>query len=140
MGTGIYLDDVDAALERLDAQQLRTIRTTMWSIAAIAILSVLLVDSSTLALNIRAVRVAGAKLKTLATRVVASQEEERARLEAVAHFEAVAAAGSAARRAASTRRLSAPARHLARPLPHSTRYCSRSPRACPTNTSRARSR
>ncbi len=80
MGTGIYLDDVDAALAKLDAQQSRNIESTMWWIAALAILSTVAVASMGLALNIRELRVADAKLKVLAQRVVESQEEERARL------------------------------------------------------------
>jgi two-component system NarL family sensor kinase len=80
MGTGIYLDDVDAALAQVDAQQSRNIETTMWWIAGLAILSALVVGTSGLALNIREHRVADAKLKALAQRVVESQEQERARL------------------------------------------------------------
>jgi two-component system NarL family sensor kinase len=80
LGTGIYLDDVDAALAKLDAQQSRNIDSTMWWIAALAIFSTAVVASLGLALNIRELRVADAKLKVLAQRVVESQEEERARL------------------------------------------------------------
>ena len=80
MGTGIYLDDVDAALTKIDAQQSRTIHDTMLWIAAVAILSALVIGSSGLVLNISELRVADAKLKALAQRVVESQEEERARL------------------------------------------------------------
>jgi two-component system NarL family sensor kinase len=80
MGTGIYLDDVDAALEKIDAQQSQNIKSTMLWIAGLAILSVVVVASTGLALNISELRVADAKLKALAQRVVESQEEERARL------------------------------------------------------------
>lgn len=80
MGTGIYLDDVDAALREVDAQQSRNIETTMWWIAGLAILSALVVASAGLALNVSESRVADAKLKVLAQRVVDSQEAERARL------------------------------------------------------------
>ena len=80
MGTGIYLDDVDAALAKIDAQQSRNIRSTMLWIAAIAGASALLVGGAGLVLNISESRVADAKLKALARRVVESQEEERARL------------------------------------------------------------
>ena len=80
LGTGIYLDDVDAALATVDAQQRGNIRSTMLWMAAIAVLALLAVGVSGLALNIREVRVADAKLKALAQRVVESQEEERARL------------------------------------------------------------
>jgi two-component system NarL family sensor kinase len=80
MGTGIYLDDVDRALATIDVQQSGNIRNTMLWIALIAIASAVVVASSGVALNISELRVADAKLKVLAQRVVESQEEERARL------------------------------------------------------------
>ncbi len=80
LGTGIYLDDVERALAQIDAQQRGNIQNTMLWIAAIAILSALAVGVSGLALNVSESRVADAKLKKLAQRVVESQEEERARL------------------------------------------------------------
>jgi two-component system NarL family sensor kinase len=80
MGTGIYLDDVDRALDKIDLQQSGNIHNTMLWIAAIAIAAAVAVASSGLALNISEHRVADAKLKVLAQRVVESQEEERARL------------------------------------------------------------
>jgi two-component system NarL family sensor kinase len=80
IGTGIYLDDVDAALAKVDAQQSHNIDRTMQWIAALAILGALVVGSSGLVLNISELRVADAKLKALAQRVVESQEQERARL------------------------------------------------------------
>lgn len=80
MGTGIYLDDVDAALAKIDQQQSRNIQSTMLWIAGIAILSAVVVALCGLALNISEHRVADAKLKSLAQRVVESQETERARL------------------------------------------------------------
>ncbi|UGQ47815.1 cache domain-containing protein [Massilia endophytica] len=80
LGTGIYLDDVEDALAKVDAQQRGNIQNTMLWIAGIAILSALAVGFSGLALNVSESRVADAKLKALAQRVVESQEEERARL------------------------------------------------------------
>jgi two-component system NarL family sensor kinase len=80
LGTGIYLDDVDAALARIDTQSSGNIHNTMLWIAGIAIASALAIALSGLALNISEFRVADAKLKVLAQRVVRSQEEERARL------------------------------------------------------------
>ena len=80
MGTGIYLDDVDEALAQIDAQQSRNIEETLLWIAGLAILAALTVATGGLALNISEHRVADAKLKALAQRVVDSQEEERARL------------------------------------------------------------
>lgn len=80
MGTGIYLDDVDAALAKIDAQQSRNIQSTMLWIGGLAIMSALVVAIGGLVLNISELRVADAKLKVLAQRVVEGQEEERARL------------------------------------------------------------
>ena len=80
LGTGIYLDDVDRALEKVDTQQRANIQNTMLWIAGIAIAAALVVAGAGVALNISELRVADAKLKALAQRVVESQEEERARL------------------------------------------------------------
>jgi two-component system, NarL family, sensor kinase len=80
MGTGIYLDDVDRALAQIDTQQRGNIQNTMLWIAIIATAAAVVVGTSGLALNISESRVADAKLKVLAQRVVESQEEERARL------------------------------------------------------------
>ncbi|MET0322404.1 MAG: cache domain-containing protein, partial [Duganella sp.] len=80
MGTGIYLDDVDRALARIDTQQSGNIHNTMLWIALIAIAAAFVVAGAGLALNVSEHRVADAKLKALAQRVVESQEEERARL------------------------------------------------------------
>jgi two-component system NarL family sensor kinase len=80
MGTGIYLDDVDAALAKVDVQQSRNVEATLWWIAALGLLSAAAVGSIGLVLNVRESRVADAKLKVLAQRVVDSQEQERARL------------------------------------------------------------
>ncbi|WP_292931996.1 cache domain-containing protein [Noviherbaspirillum sp.] len=80
LGTGLYLDDVDAALAKIDAQISGNIDNTMIWITGIAIASALAIGLSGLALNISENRVADAKLRALAQRVVRSQEEERARL------------------------------------------------------------
>jgi two-component system NarL family sensor kinase len=80
MGTGIYLDDVDRALAQIDTQQSGNIHNTMLWISLIAIAAAFVVAGAGLALNVSENRVADAKLKVLAQRVVESQEEERARL------------------------------------------------------------
>jgi two-component system NarL family sensor kinase len=80
LGTGLYMDDVESALTKIDAQISGNIQSTMLWIAAIAIACALVVALSGLALNISEHRVADAKLRVLAQRVVRSQEEERARL------------------------------------------------------------
>jgi two-component system NarL family sensor kinase len=80
LGTGIYLDDVDAVVNKIDTQISRNIQNTMLWITGIAIASVLVIALFGLVLNLSEYRVADAKLKVLAQRVVHSQEEERARL------------------------------------------------------------
>ncbi|KAF1038547.1 MAG: Signal transduction histidine-protein kinase/phosphatase DegS [Herbaspirillum frisingense] len=80
IGTGIYLDDVETALAQVDRQNSGHLHQTMLLIAAIALLSALAVGLSGLLLNLSEHRVADAKLRQLAQRVVRSQEEERARL------------------------------------------------------------
>ena len=80
LGTGLYRDDVDTALAKIDAQTSANIRNTMLWIAGIAVAAVMFIALAALALNVSEYRVADAKLKVLAQRVVRSQEDERARL------------------------------------------------------------
>jgi two-component system NarL family sensor kinase len=80
IGSGLYLDDVQAALDQVEVQQSRNIETTMEWIAGVAILATLVIGGAGLALNVSESRVADTKLKALAQRVVDSQEQERARL------------------------------------------------------------
>ncbi|MBP0599821.1 cache domain-containing protein [Herbaspirillum sp. LeCh32-8] len=80
IGTGIYLDDVDAALAKIDEQVSGHNRDTMRMIAIIALLAVAAVASLGLLFNLSEQRVADVKLRELAQRVVLSQEEERARV------------------------------------------------------------
>lgn len=80
LGTGIYLDDVDAALNKIDVQVEKNIRGTLLWITVIALVCALLIALSGLVLNISESRIAEAKLKVLARSVVRSQEDERARL------------------------------------------------------------
>lgn len=80
VGSGLYLDDVQAALDQVEVQQSRNIETTMEWIAGVAILATLVIGGAGLALNVSESRVADTKLKALAQRIVDSQEQERARL------------------------------------------------------------
>jgi len=80
LGTGLYLDDIDAALASIETQSSRNIFGTMMWIAGIAIAGALIIAGFGLLLNISEYRVADAKLRVLAQRVVRSQEDERARL------------------------------------------------------------
>ncbi|EJN07419.1 cache domain-containing protein [Herbaspirillum sp. YR522] len=80
VGSGLYLDDIETALAEIDQQVSGHLRHTMLLIAAIAVLSALMVAFAGLLLNFSEQRAADAKLRHLAQRVVRSQEEERARL------------------------------------------------------------
>ncbi len=80
LGTGIYVDDVDAAAARLRGNLLASVRETLLGLATVAVVAALAVFAGGLALNISEQRQADRKLKALAHRVVTSQEEERARV------------------------------------------------------------
>ncbi|HEY4073852.1 MAG TPA: cache domain-containing protein [Herbaspirillum sp.] len=80
LGAALYLDDVDVALAKMDSQISGNIDTTMLWITGIAIAASLIITLAGLAFNVSEFRVADAKLKALAQRVVRSQEDERARL------------------------------------------------------------
>jgi two-component system NarL family sensor kinase len=85
LGTGIYLDDVQATLDQLDQQGSANIAKTMGWIASIALLALALVGGSALALNLSEYRAADAQLQLLARQVVQSQENERAHLSRELH-------------------------------------------------------
>jgi two-component system, NarL family, sensor kinase len=85
LGTGIYLDDVDAAAARQRGNLLASVRQTLIGLAAVAVVAALGVFAGGLALNISEQRQADRKLKALAHRVVSSQEEERARVSRELH-------------------------------------------------------
>jgi two-component system NarL family sensor kinase len=85
VGTGIYLDDVDAAAARLRGNLLASARETLLGLAAVAVVAALAVFAGGLVLNISEQRQADRKLKALAHRVVSSQEEERARVSRELH-------------------------------------------------------
>ena len=85
LGTGIYLDDVDAAAARLRGNLLASVRETLLGLATVAVVAALAVFAGGLALNISEQRQADRKLKALAHRVVSSQEEERARVSRELH-------------------------------------------------------
>ena len=85
VGTGIYLDDVQATLDALERQGRANIdKTTGW-IAIIALMALALVGGSTLAMNLGDHRAADAQLQQLARQVVQSQESERAHLSRELH-------------------------------------------------------
>lgn len=85
LGTGIYLDDVDAAAARLRENLLASVRQTLLGLTTVAVVAALAVFAGGLVLNISEQRQADRKLKALAHRVVSSQEEERARVSRELH-------------------------------------------------------
>ncbi|MEI7444961.1 MAG: cache domain-containing protein [Burkholderiales bacterium] len=85
VGTGIYMDDVESALQSLRDEVAANIRSTMRILAAVAALSVLVVSAGGLMLNLRDRRIADGQLRLLAQRIVTSQEAERARVSRELH-------------------------------------------------------
>ena len=80
LGTGLYLDDIQATMGQLEQEAGRNIATTLLWIAGIAVFAVALISASGLALNLSEHRVAETKLRLLARQVQQSQEDERAHL------------------------------------------------------------
>ncbi|SFD34527.1 cache domain-containing protein [Paracidovorax konjaci] len=80
LGTGLYLDDVQETLRNIDRAAQENIDGTRRRIYGIAALCIVLIGLAGLALNLSDHRVASAKLRRLAQRVVHSQEEERVRV------------------------------------------------------------
>ena len=85
LGTGIYLDDVDAAAAKLRGSLLASVRQTLLGLATVAVIAAIAVFAGGLALNISEQHQADRKLKALAHRVVSSQEDERARVSRELH-------------------------------------------------------
>jgi two-component system NarL family sensor kinase len=85
IGTGLYLDDIQATLDQLERQGSANISATMGWISLIALLAIVLVGGSALALNLSEHRAADAQLKLMARHVVQSQELERAHLSRELH-------------------------------------------------------
>lgn len=84
-GTGIYLDDVSAVTSEIKERTAHNIGTTLLGLAAVAVIATLAVFAGGLALNISEQRIADQQLKLLTQRLVASQEEERARVSRELH-------------------------------------------------------
>ena len=80
IGTGIYLDDVQGALQAIETSARANIEATRRRLYGIAALCVVLIGLGGLALNLKDHRVSSDKLRRLARRVVHSQEEERVRV------------------------------------------------------------
>ncbi|GAB3246390.1 cache domain-containing protein [Chitinimonas naiadis] len=80
MGTGIYLDDVAEAKAKISQESEKRIHGVMRSLAATAVLAILIVVAFGVAVNLSEQRLADAKLTAMARRVVTSQEDERTRV------------------------------------------------------------
>ena len=80
LGTGLYLDDIERTLQRIDAQAQSNIQDTQRHMYTIAAAAMILIALTGLAVNLSGHRESSAKLRHLAQRVVNSQEEERARV------------------------------------------------------------
>lgn len=80
LGTGLYLDDIEQALQKIDVRAQANIRETEVRMYAIAVVCIILMGTTGLALNISDNKESSAKLRFLAQRVVQSQEEERLRV------------------------------------------------------------
>ena len=80
LGTGLYLDDIEQTLQRIDAQAQSNIQDTQRHMYTIAVAAMILIALAGLAVNLSDHRESSAKLRHLAQRVVSSQEDERARV------------------------------------------------------------
>lgn len=80
VGTGIFIDDVQAVVARARSDVEARVRTTFGWIGLITLGALLAVFAAGMALNIRERRLADAKLKALTERVLDSQEVERGRV------------------------------------------------------------
>ena len=80
LGTGIYIDDVVTQVAAAKADVDAHIRETFILISVITLGAVIAVFATGLVINIRESRLADAKLKALAQKVVDAQEEERSRV------------------------------------------------------------
>lgn len=80
MGTGLYLDGIEATMAELERGTSQHITATLLWVGGVAVFGIALVSAGALALNLSEHRSAEAKLRALAREVVDSQEDERARL------------------------------------------------------------
>ena len=80
VGTGVFIDDVIASVAAARAEVQARIQRTFLAIGGITLAALMLVFVSGMVLNLRERRLADAKLKALAQRVIDAHEEERGRV------------------------------------------------------------
>ena len=85
IGTGVYIDDIDAVLAQLDRELSDSVSETLLGIAGIALFAVTLIFASVLFIGVSELKIADAKLTLLTRKVVSSQEDERAHLSRELH-------------------------------------------------------
>jgi two-component system, NarL family, sensor kinase len=85
VGTGIYLDDVNAALQQTELQASSNIRHTLFLIGLVGALGMGFIGACGVAMNVTDHRSSDAQLKIMARQVVESQEAERGRLSRELH-------------------------------------------------------
>ncbi|MBB3102800.1 cache domain-containing protein [Azomonas macrocytogenes] len=85
LGTGIYLEDVQQAIQQAREEIASEVHATMLAIAAVALLAVLLVFACGLTLNVREHRLADSRLQSLNRRIINLQEDERSRISRELH-------------------------------------------------------
>ncbi len=77
LGTGVYLDDVAAATERIRTQARRSVAGTMRGLVAVALLAIGLVFASTLGLTINEQRLADRRLRVANERLATLRQREQ---------------------------------------------------------------
>ncbi len=85
MGTGLYIEDVDAEVAKIRKQVSKSIKDTFSVILLVTTISVALIATLGASLNISERKLADKKLKALTRRIIESQEEERARVSRELH-------------------------------------------------------
>lgn len=85
IGTGMYLDDIDTAMQQLDNELERNIHSTLLWIAGAGALGMAFIFGCTLVLSFTERQQSDAKLRLLALKLVDSQEVERSRLSRELH-------------------------------------------------------
>jgi two-component system, NarL family, sensor kinase len=80
MGTGVYLDDVEAATQATREASKASAKRTIWRISALGFAATLVVFGGGLLLTVSEQRLADRKLRAMAERILHLQEEERTRV------------------------------------------------------------